>query len=165
MLSSHSYTMSLFHWVVLFLPLHTVWRSHTLPSIKYLGHLTDVCFVRWTLSGHKGKHRMTETRKGEAEAGDNPFPVDGNRREINGWEFSSTTGFQQNISLSTERPDSLKWKCFTKKHLFLWPFSRIQARFHQNPPVTLLTQLESLPHLPCESSKSGTAWLLDSSAS
>lgn len=74
--------------------------------------------MRRTLSGHKGKHRMAETSKGEAKAGGNPFPLYGSRREINGWEFSNRTGFQQNISVSTERPDSLKWKCFTKKHLF-----------------------------------------------
>lgn len=64
--------------------------------------------MRWTPSGHKGKHRMAETLKGKAKAGDNPFPLYGSRREINGWEFSNITGFRQNISVSTERPDSLK---------------------------------------------------------
>lgn len=90
--------------------------------------------MRRTLSGHKGKHRMAETSKGEAKAGGNPFPLYGSRREINGWEFSNRTGFQQNISVSTERPDSLKWKCFTKKHLF----SDLLAELRQDATKTHL---------------------------
>lgn len=107
-LSWHSYSIFLSHWAVLFFfPLHSLKILHTLVQ-KYLDPLTDVCFMRWTPSGHKGKHRMAETLKGKAKAGDNPFPLYGSRREINGWEFSNITGFRQNISVSTERPDSLK---------------------------------------------------------
>lgn len=97
---------------------------------------------------------MAETSKGEAKTGGNPFPLYGSRREINFWEFSNPTGFRQNILVSTERPDSLKWKCFTKKHLFSVTFSQNSGKM---PPVILPTQLESSPHMPCESSKSETA--------
>lgn len=146
-LASHSCTVS-FYLAVLFLPPHTLKILHFLVQ-TYLDPLTDVCFMRWTLSGHKRKHRRVDASKGEA--GDNPFLLCESRRDINGWKLSNTTGFLQNISVSTERPDSLKWKCFTKKHLLQWPFSRTQAGFHQNPPVTLPTQLEGSPHLLCES--------------
>lgn len=93
-----------FYQVVLFLSLLTDWRPLTILNTKI--YLTDVCFVRWTLSGHRVKHRMVETLKGEVKAEDNTFPLYGSRRERSGWEFSNTTGFQQNTSDLTERPDS-----------------------------------------------------------
>lgn len=107
--------------------------------------------MRWTLSGHKRKHRRIDALKGEAKAGDNPFLLYGSRRDINGWEFSNTTGFQQNIHF--QQKDLIHWNgnVLQKKHLLQWPFSRTQAGFHQNPPVTLPTHLEDSPHLLCES--------------
>lgn len=130
-----SLCVSLFYQVVLFLSLCTVWRSCALPCTKYLGNLTDVCFCemdpQWT--------------QGEAQNGWNV------KRTSNGWRQSIFSLWEQERDRwlgvfqynrfsakhfnFTERPDSLNWKCFTKKHLLLWPFSRTQASCHWNPPV------------------------------
>lgn len=50
---------------------------------------------------------MAETLKEEAKAGDSLFPLYGSRRERNGWEFSNTTGFQQNILF--QQKDLIHW--------------------------------------------------------
>lgn len=104
-------------------------------------------FVRWTLSGLKGKHRMAEMLKEPAMAGDNPFSLYGSRREIDGWEFSSTTGFQQNISISQK--DLIHWTGnVLQRSIFYYDLlaelRQVATEIHL---FTFPTQLESLPHL------------------
>lgn len=134
MYSHHTLVLCLSSAVVLFPSLHAFWRSHTLPSTKYLGYLRDVSFVRWTLSGHEGKHRMAETSEEEAKAADNPFPVYGSGRERNGWEFSNTTGFQQNI-------------LFQQKDLIHWHGNVLQRSIFLSDPLAELRQDATEIHL------------------
>lgn len=147
MYSHHTSIQCLSCGAVLFPSLYTFWRSHTLPSTKYWGHLRDVCFVGWTLSGHKGKHSMTETSKEEAKAEDNPFPFYGCRRERNAWELSNTTGFQQNILF--QQKDLINWNGNVLQRSIFLSDLRVELRQDATGIHLLLCRLSWRAHHIC----------------